>query len=107
MQRFRAVVAVVLAVAASPLLVRHACGLSSWPIEWALILASATTSFALVLKARNKWLAWILTGILPVVSLGLSLAYGSWLHSDAFPEALLDDSGREWRHQTHGRIQYP
>jgi len=57
----------------------------------------AITAFLLVSMTKRKWLAWVLVAAFVVASFLATGAYLHALHSPAFPEALLDDSGRAWK----------
>jgi len=92
-----AVVAALGAFLVSPVVIRHSCGLSSWPLEWLIAAICMAVSFVVVLKARRRWLAWTLTGLALVGSFSATRSYLNYLHLPTFPNALLDRSGREWR----------
>lgn len=92
-----AVVGALLAFALSPVLVRHSCGLGSWPIEWALGLLWAAVAFVLVSNLRRLWLAVLVAAVVPVASLWCTAVYLKMLHSPDFPGALLDARGRAFR----------
>ena len=81
----------------SPVLVRHGCGLRSWPLEMSIGFLFAVGAFLLVSMTKRKWLAWALDGAFVVASCLATDAYIRVLHSAAFPQALLDDSGRAWK----------
>jgi len=57
----------------------------------------ATAAFFSVSRAKRIWLAWVLAGAFVVVSILATVAYLRVLHSPAFPDALLDSSGRAWK----------
>jgi hypothetical protein len=92
--------AVILTAVASPVLVWHGCGLSSWPLEWSLALLLTLGAFAAAHRCEKKWLKISVVIAAPLLSLGATSAYHNWLHSESFPDSLLDRSGKEWRERT-------
>lgn len=91
------ILAALLTFLVSPVFARHGCGLSSWPLEMSIGFVCAIGAFLSVSKMRSKWLAWLLAGVFVVASCFVTGTYLDVLHSAAFPEALLDESGRAWR----------
>ncbi len=86
-----------LATVFSPMIVRHACGLRSWPLEVLITLIWAVAAFRIVSKVKRRWLAWTIASLLVAPSGLITGAYLQFLHSDSFPYVLLDHSGRIWR----------
>jgi hypothetical protein len=110
MTLLRSTIATVLAFVASAPLFLHNCGLSSRPLEVVLLIAGCGGSFAFTYIAKRQWVAWSLVVALPLLSGGTAFGYVTWLHSESFPEALLDQSGREWRANTrdvHRSVKLP
>jgi len=101
MRLARSLLAAVLALIVTPIFMSHGCGLSSWPIEWAVGLCITIGAFVLTFSIQKKWLAWTTAIVAPVAAFLITNAYFTWLHSDAFPDRFLDRSGHVWkdRHQ--------
>jgi hypothetical protein len=80
----------------SPVFAKHGCGLSSWPLEMSIGSICAIVAFLTVSTIVKKWRAWAMVGIFVVSSCLVTGTYLEFLHSAAFPEALLDESGKAW-----------
>lgn len=94
------VLAALLCLAGSPVLVTHGCGLSSWPIEWLVAVGLAVVAFLVVHRMKRPRQKILVVVLAPMVSFGITFAYGEWLHSEAFPDWLLDRYGKECRAMT-------
>lgn len=82
---------VLLTLLASPMVIDHGCALGSWPIESAIVLV--LLGYPLVINRNNQErYSWKRVIAAPFLSLAITLAYFTWLHSEFFPRQFLNRS---------------
>lgn len=79
----------------SPETIRTLCLLRSTLMEQLLTGALATAAIIAALRLCRRWQRWLLIPAAPALALGLTLLYLEWLHSDHFPEPLIDPDIRK------------
>jgi hypothetical protein len=97
------IISLPLVVITSPVMLRHQCGLTSWPLEWFAMLGSVGFAIFLIGKAKQGWKVWAVVLAAPVVSIFANLMLAALLHWNRCPRFLLDAGGRAWRDRTTAR----
>ena len=90
------ITASVLAILVSPIVMRNMCGLTSWPLDWAVSLGVFVFPVVLLRWAKKTWQAWMIVVAAPVVSLMANLLLSELLHWEKCPRVLYDAAGKAW-----------
>ena len=89
--------AALLTVAYTPIAVMHGCRLGSTACEVMITVLCVLFSVILVVRQRRSLMGWLLVPLMPMAAFVVTLGYHALLHSDSFPDVLLDASAREWK----------
>jgi hypothetical protein len=90
------ITATILAILVSPIVMRHMCGLTSWPLEWAVALVAAVLPVILFRLSKKRCHWWAIVVIAPVLSLTANLLLAELLHWKKCPRVLYDSDGKAW-----------
>jgi hypothetical protein len=81
--------------AMGPELFRSLCLMRSTLMDQWISGALATAFIIAALRLRRRWQRWILIPVAPVVAFSATFVYWQWLHSELFPDFLIDADVRE------------
>lgn len=80
----------------------HLCHLHSTYLEVARVVGLPLAAWFWAAKTATPLRAWLRVGISLVVAVGLQAAYLDWLHSPAFPRALLSERAKQRQSEIEG-----